>query len=237
MNNCKNCTSEISGNYCSNCGLKIKLERINGHYVKHEIEHLLHFEKGLFYTIKELILRPGKNVSEFLTENRGRLVKPIVYLIVTSLIYSVIAHYFHVQSYVNFETNEETTTAFNIFKWGDAHSGYANLIMGVFIALWVRVFFKNRPFNIYEILILLCFVSGTSMIIFSVFTLFQGLTHLNIQVFSGLIGIIYCTWAIGNFFGAKSFASYFKAFLSYILGLISFSLVIVIIGELIDKIL
>lgn len=234
MIECKNCKSKGTGNYCSNCGLKFKLERIDGHYIRHEVEHILHFEKGIFYTIKELIVRPGENVREFIADNRSRLLKPIVFLIVSSLIYSIIAHFFHIESYISYDTEDKTSTFYKIFKWGDEHSGYANLIMGVFIAFWAKLFFKKKNYNLYEILILLCFVTGTSMIIFSVFTLFQGLLHFKLMIIAGIVGTIYSIWAIGDFFGGREISNYIKAFLSYILGLFTFSLTVVIMGELID---
>jgi len=107
MTNCKNCDNVITGNFCSNCGQPVKLERIDRHYIVHEINHVLHFEKGIFYTIKELLIRPGQNVREFISENRSRLVKPIIFIIVTSLIYSIIVHFFHVEDgYINMSDSE-----------------------------------------------------------------------------------------------------------------------------------
>lgn len=234
MTECKNCTSKGTGNYCSNCGHKFKLERIDGHYIKHEIGHLLHVEKGIFYTVKELIIRPGKNIRDFFFVNREQLVKPIVYLIVTSLIYSLIAHFFHIESYENYITEDDTSTSSKIFKWGDEHSGYANLIMGIFIAFWTKLFFRKKNFNLYEILILLCFITGTSMIIFSIFTFLQGILHFNLQLVSGVTGILYSTWAISDFFGRTETVNYVKSLLSYALGLFTFALSVVIIGTLID---
>src|SRR5690554_6793165 len=117
---CKNCNTKLNGKFCSNYDKKAQLERINGHYIKHEIEHLLHFERGIFYTIKELLIRPGKNVREFLTENRSRLVKPIFFIIVTSLIYTFVNQYFHIEEqYVQPNKPKDTTT-----KWIQDHYGY-----------------------------------------------------------------------------------------------------------------
>ena len=42
------------------------LERIDGAYILKEIGGVLNFEKGILYTIKELFLRPGKAVLEFI---------------------------------------------------------------------------------------------------------------------------------------------------------------------------
>ncbi|HTN16917.1 MAG TPA: DUF3667 domain-containing protein, partial [Chitinophagaceae bacterium] len=97
MTNCNNCNTEIAQHYCPNCGQAAKIKRIDGHYIIHEIEHVLHFERGILYTIRELITRPGQNIRNYLTANRSRLVKPIIFIIVTSLIYSLINHFFHIE--------------------------------------------------------------------------------------------------------------------------------------------
>jgi hypothetical protein len=235
--NCKNCNTEVTLNYCPNCGQPKQLKRINGHYIIHEIEHVLHFEKGILYTIRELLMNPGKNVQQFITENRSRLVKPIIFIIITSLIYSVINHFFHIEDgYVNYsETKASATSA--IFNWVQQHYGYANIIMGVFIAAWVKLFFRKYQYNFFEILILLCFVMGMGMLIFSVFGIIQGLTHFNLMQVAGIAGFVYSAWAIGQFFDKKKIINYVKAFFAYLLGFITFALSILLTGSLVDMII
>ena len=178
--NCKNCNSEVNSNYCPNCGQPKQLKRIDGHYIIHEIEHVLHFERGILYTIRELTINPGQNIRKYLSENRTRLVKPIIFIIITSLIYTILNHLFHIEdSYVKYEdSNGKGLSSVGIFvKWVEEHYGYANIMMGVFIALWLKLFFKKNDFNFYEILIMLCFVMGMGMLIFSIFVIIKGISH------------------------------------------------------------
>lgn len=235
--NCKNCNTEVNLNYCPNCGQPVNLQRINGQYIIHEIEHVLHFEKGILYTIRELLTRPGENVRCFVTENRSRLVKPIIFIIVTSLIYSLVNHFFHIEEgYVNFVGGRISTTSIFI-KWVQDHYGYANIIMGIFIAGWTKVFFRKYGYNFFEILILLCFVMGISMLIFTFFALFQGLTKIELMQIGGIVGIAYCSWAIGQFFDKKKPINYLKAFSSYMLGMITLIFFAIAIGALIDPLI
>ena len=83
---CKNCSTDVTLNYCPSCGAAVQLKRIDSHYIQHEIEHIFHFERGILYTIKELLLRPGLRINEFLKDNRNRLVKPIIFIIVKLLL-------------------------------------------------------------------------------------------------------------------------------------------------------
>lgn len=235
--NCKNCNTEVTLNYCPNCGQTVKLKRIDGHYIMHEIVHVLHFEKGILYTVRELLIRPGDNVKHFITDNRSRLVKPIIFIIITSLIYTIINHSFHIEDgYVKYNETTPSTTSL-IFQWIQDHYGYANIIMGIFIALWIKVFFRKYYFNFFEILILLCFVMGMGMLIYSVFAIMQGLTHFNLMQIAGVVGFIYLTWAIGQFFDKNKAISYVKAFFAYILGMLTFSLTAILLGTIIDLII
>ena len=235
--NCKNCNTEVSMHYCPNCGQPALVKRIDSHYIVHELVHLLHFEKGLLYTIRELLIHPGNSVKQFLLENRNRLVKPVLFIIITSLVYSVINHFFHIEEgYVQYkETNPSTTVL--IFKWVQDHYGYSNMIMGVFIAVWTKLFFRKYAYNFFEILILLCFVMGMGMLIYAVFALLQGLTHYNLMQVAGVTGFIYLTWAIGQFFDEKKAVSYVKSFFAYLLGMLTFSLLAILLGSVIDLII
>lgn len=235
---CKNCNIELNSKFCPDCGQPTNLKRIDGHYIIHEIEHVLHFERGILYTIRELITNPGQNIKNYLSENRGRLVKPIIFIIITSLIYSFTISIFHIEDgYVKFEGDAKMITPFKITKWIQSHYGYANLVMGGFIALWIKLFFRKHQFNFFEILILLCFVMGMGMLIFSVFGIFQGLTHLNVMNIGGMVGVGYCSWAIGHFFGKTQIINYAKAFIAYILGMITFIFLAIALGILIDIII
>lgn len=198
--NCKNCYTEINLNYCPNCGQSAKIKRIDGHYIMHEIEHILHFERGILFTIRELLIRPGKSIRHFIAEDRARLVKPVIFIIVTSLIYTLILHFFHIEdgAFKLDETKQPVTSL--ILKWIEGHYGYANIIMGAVIAFWIKIFFKKYNYNYFEIIILLCFVMGMEMLIFSVFLIIQGLSNINLMVIAGCVGIAYCIWAIGQFF-------------------------------------
>ena len=236
---CKNCNIEIDSKFCPDCGQPTNLKRIDEKYIIHEIEHVLHFERGILYTIRELATNPGQNIRKYLLENRSRLVKPIIFIIITSLIYTISNHLFHIEDgYVKYhEAKDEAPSAVStIVKWVQDHYGYANIMMGIFIALWLKLFFRKYNYNFYEVLIMLCFVMGMGMLIFSVFVIIQGIIHYNIMTIAGIIGIAYCVWAIGQFYDKNNIANYIKGFFAYILGMITFWIFPVLIGTIIDLI-
>lgn len=234
LTNCRNCSHTVNGNFCGQCGQPVNIKRVDSHYILHEIQHILHFEKGILYTVKELLIRPGQSIKEFINDNRSRLVKPILFIIITSLIYSIINHFFHIeQGYVAYSGQKKSAIGL-IVDWVQNHYGYGNILMGIFISFWLKLFFKKYNYNFFEILILLCFVMGVGMLIFSFFAFLEGLTKYRLMKISGPLGVAYCTWAIAQFFNKKKVTSYVKAFFAYSLGMITFTISIGILGFVID---
>jgi len=237
MHNCKNCNEPINGNYCSNCGQPAKLKRIDKHYIFHEIGDFLFANKGMIYTIKRVLINPGESVRRFITEDRYRFVKPITFLFITSLIYTLVNHFFNIRAEDYYQQSDilEGSTASLIFNWMlIEYPGYSNIITGLFMAFWIKIFFKKAGYNLFEIFILLCFVSGVTTLFISVVAIIQGITHLKLIQISSYIGIIYLTWAIGQFFDKTRAISYIKAFLSYILGSLILGILIGGVGAIID---
>jgi hypothetical protein len=242
MINCKNCYTPLkpNENFCPNCGQPVTVKRIDSHYISHEIFHLLHFEKGLFYTLKQLTTKPGHSIREFIKVDRTKHMKPIAFLILTSLLFTLMAHLFHVDQIYNEKEKlmfNESSVA-DIQHWVQTHYGYANIIMGGFIALFVKLLFRKYQYNFFEISVLLCFVMGQGMFLLTIQTLFVGV--LNEGVYKAILSIVslaYPTWAIGQFFDGKKVMSYVKAFLAYLLGYSLFYIAVILVGLTMDLIL
>jgi len=90
-----------------------------------------------------------------------------------------------------------------MLKWIQGNYGYASILMGILIAIWLKIFFKKYGYNLYELLIVLCFVQGISMLNFTFFASLEGILHLKLMTFSGILGVLYITWATGKFFEIK----------------------------------
>lgn len=211
------------------------LERIDGRYIWGEISSVFNFEKGIFYTIKELVIRPGKTVREFILYDRKRLVKPIIFVIFSSLFFVVSQQIF------GFKTgtapdNMGSAGVQKAFEWVEKNFGIVNVILGFFIGFWIKLFFKKAKFNIYEIFILVFFTIGVGNLIFAIFGIIESGTGFEVNNLAYFAASVYSAWAIGNFFNKKSFWSYFKGLLAYIFGTSMGSFLIVLIGVLMDLI-
>ncbi|MCU0467646.1 MAG: DUF3667 domain-containing protein [Arcicella sp.] len=225
--NCKNCNAEVSLNFCPNCGQSSNPKKIDEHYVKHEIEHLFHFEKGFPYTIRELLINPGKSIGDFIAGNRNRLVKPITFIIVSSLIYTIVSHYFHIDDFfikIKSPESEGKPTFFKIIEWAKAHYGYMNILSGALVAFGLKIFFKKYGYNLFELFVVLCYVMGVSIFFSAFLAIIEGVLHIKLSGIATLTGVIYIVWAMGDFFENKKVISYIKALICYWLGMITFVL-------------
>ena len=116
------------------------------------------------------------------------------------------------------------------------HYGYMNIISAAFIALWLKIFFKKYDYNFFELIIMLCFILGITMLIFAIFGLITGLTGINLFAAAGILGFVYAIYGIGNFYKKGKVSSYLKACGSYVLGFITMFLAAGIIGFIVDLI-
>lgn len=128
----------------------------------------------------------------------------------------------------------EKFTVAKILNWLQANYGYMNILTGAFIAIWLKILFKKYGYNFFELLIMLCFVLGISMLIFAFFAIIEGILHFKLLNIAGMIGMIYLVWATGDFFERKKPINYIKALVSYLLGMITFFILIFAVGITID---
>ena len=231
MNNCKNCKEQISNDwdYCPICGRPTKLRKIDKHYIIQEFVDFFSANKGLVYTIKNVLIRPGETVRQFITEDRYRLVKPVTFLFISSLIYAFVVQIFSITAIDYYQQPELLPIAERLINWTFEYPGYTNIIMGLLMAFWLKILFKKAGFNLFEIFILLCFVLGITNLFTSIVAIVEGVTNMKFLIFSLSFASIYTLWAIGQFFDRKKITSYLKAFLAYIFANIVLGIVVAIV--------
>lgn len=241
MANCSTCKTDSSGNFCSSCGNPLVIHRIDKSYLTQELLKLIGYERGFLYTAKGLLLRPGKVIREYIQEDRQKITKPITYLILTSLIYTFISHYFKTDMIQNemLKRMYGDSLTYQLFYWVQNNYGYANLLLLVPITLWARFLFSDYKYNLYETFVVMSLVMAEGMLLYTLHVVlnftFPTIALLN-EFIMGFIMLVYLTWSIGQFYEGKRL-SYFKALLSYVLGMTTFQVVIVIVGTILSIVL
>jgi len=182
---CYECGFEASGKYCSSCGLPLTIRRITGEYIVEEIRKEFLFEKGYFFTIKEIFFNPSKTIKEFISQNRNKFIKPIIFLFITTIIF-VLSNYL-VNSLYKREFNYDTekvkdisnSTNFILFEvemgatdilissgsFLNDYYGYTYILLILFLASIFRINFYNSKYNFYETFVMLCYVISVQILI------------------------------------------------------------------------
>ncbi|KAF1726465.1 hypothetical protein CSC78_05055 [Pseudoxanthomonas japonensis] len=97
MGKCANCARAMAGpeqKFCPACGQPTPAHRIDWHFLGHELEHsVLHMDRGVLYTLKRLMLRPGLLIRDYIEGRRAGIVKPLLLIMMTGAAATVMAHY------------------------------------------------------------------------------------------------------------------------------------------------
>ena len=223
-----------------------KPKRIDGQYLFREIADVFCAKRGLLYTIKKMFISPGKSVRHYLEEDRKPYVRPIVFVILTSLIYALVDLFLPV-GFSAFLSDDKLIFINPFFisiidggnnavlEWIANASAYTTLLVGLFIAFFVKLFFRKSEYNFFEIFVLLCYVSGISMLFLAVNAIISNFIPVIGAGNSQIISYIYLVWAVGQFFNDKQYSVvkktmlYIKASLSLLLGGILFTILIMVV--------
>ena len=112
-------------------------------------------------------------------------------------------------------------------NWIQENYGYANLIMILPITLWSMLLFRKYKYNFYETFVLICFVMGMGMLIFSlepILNWFSIKTFIINESIVLIIAFLYMGWAIGQSY-EKKIKNYIKGIFTYSFGFITFQIV------------
>lgn len=237
---CKNCHQVFKGHYCSNCGQPAETHKINSHFLWHDIQHsLLHFDKGILYSLKELFTRPGHSIREFIEGKRVKHFKPISLVVLLATLYGFLYHYFHINYFVK-EPNEPLDYV-NINEWIATHFSWVTIATIPLYTIGTYTVFRNQGYNFFEFFVLNTYKASQRLFV-QILT-FPGLLYLNntnhLQQFTYItyiIGIVLIFWTNIQFFNKMSKTkAFFLSILSHIIFLICITITLVIILLIIGK--
>lgn len=242
---CKNCEQEFSGNFCNTCGQKSNTNRINFNYLIDEISNnVLQVNRGIFYTIKELSIRPGHTIREFLSGKRKQHFKPIAFVLLTSALYvlttflidekTFLGNTFSGMAIVLNENNLEKSTTANILNWLSNNFGYSSLLLLPFFSFASYISFINQKYNFFEHLILNCYITGQQALIYLTFAIIFFVLKIDgyyTEAVPFFIATLFVFWTFNQFFETKkTFSKILFTLITYILYVIGTMFVAMIFG-------
>lgn len=209
---CKNCAERFEGNFCGNCGQKAKVKRINLKYLMTEIpDSIFQIDRGFLFTVKQLTLRPGHSIREFLNGKRKPYYKPFAFFLITSTVYFLLPYLFDINTFVDdlllgfresMKDNNESTDS-GVLDWISRNQTYFILLFIPLFSFASYLAFIKWKYNYIEHLVINIYITGYQMIIYSVFSFM--FSDENIFVITPLvIGFFYNFWTFNQLFDGKS---------------------------------
>jgi hypothetical protein len=82
---CLNCEKKLTDKFCSGCGQKADTHRISfKHFIFHDVLHgTFHIEKGMLFTAKQALTRPGKAALDYISGKRVRYYNVFYLILIT----------------------------------------------------------------------------------------------------------------------------------------------------------
>lgn len=93
---CKNCDNKFEGKYCNLCGQTADTDALGWQDVWHHAFHAFtHTDKGILHTIKELAIRPGKTLREYIAGKRVHHFNPFLFVLIIGGLTTLLYHKLH----------------------------------------------------------------------------------------------------------------------------------------------
>lgn len=92
---CLNCGHKLDNKFCPACGQKADTHRITvKHFILHDLAHgVWHLDKGILYTLKETLIRPGYAALDYIRGKRIRYYNIFYLLLLITGLNIIILHY------------------------------------------------------------------------------------------------------------------------------------------------
>ncbi len=161
--NCLNCNEEIKGKFCINCSQVASTHKFSlSHVFQHDFIHgIFHFDKGFFYTIKELFTRPGHSIREYV---QGKRIKHFNYFS-TIIILLTISYFLKKYTKIDASTLYDKEMYSGLFKVLKDYSKVVAFLHIPIYSFFSYLIFKNSKQNYTENLVLnLYLLSGVLII-------------------------------------------------------------------------
>jgi hypothetical protein len=186
--NCANCTHPLNQeqSFCEKCGQEVNIHRISfGHIIHEGVHFLTHADKGIFFLLKELALRPGHVAREYIEGKRKKYMPPVSFFLIMVGLFVLATNSFKTfersanfaqvkamlakeQDVVKRERRlAKITRAEQATKFMNKNSNLVSLLVATpFVTLIFFLFYIRRRYNYIEHLIANFYFAGFSALFF-----------------------------------------------------------------------
>lgn len=238
--NCKNCNQDYEGKYCNNCGQKANAKRLDFGYLRDEVvTSIFQLERGMLFTMKELVTRPGHSIRAFIEGKRKNHFKPLAFLLVAGTLYvisnKIVGNTTVVDQFIEgFKEGGQVlpdSPEEKIFNGIIDYQVYVILIAMLIYSVASYLAFIKSGYNFIEHLVLNFYISGQQFFIYTIFSFFIFEDESIFILIPFLLAFLFNAWTFIQFFKDKGFLKKIGlVLLTYILFFIILFIVMMIIS-------
>lgn len=180
--------------FCHGCGQPSPIQRIDWKFLGQEIEHgLLQVDRGILFTLKNLFVRPGHFLREYLQGRRSGHMKPLPLLLLTAAATLVLGKFFldgdlvgtdlarDVASGMGQSTTAKSVAATTIIKaklaqaevWANQHLTLFTLLLLPLEAAAFKLAHLRAKLNYPEWLVIITYLTVQTFVVWSVLIVLQ----------------------------------------------------------------
>ena len=215
-NQCAECGRAIDApeqHFCPACGQPTPAHRIDWHFLGHELEHsVLHMDRGLLYTLKNLLLRPGPFIRNYIEGRRAGYVRPMMLITLMAAVVTLVSKYMvhgeivkHPDTLAGTHGDKADAAALAhlmnvVTDWTNQHYAAATLLLLPLEAAAFRLAFRRfRALNYPEWLTITAFLTGQSFLIQTVSIVCDRWIPGR-STWAGLLVIAFASFSLVQFF-------------------------------------
>ena len=230
---CLNCAAPVPERYCGRCGQDAHhTHRLTMAHMLHDIPHSVwHVDKGILYSIRTIITRPGRTIRAYLAGQRIDHFRPLSLLLVVTGVYAFLLSVLHIDMYPprpdfmpEAAWQMQKSMMGPVFKYMSWY--YVALVP--MLAAFARLFLRRGGYNYAECLVIVAFVMAicnflTLLSLPAAYVLSDTPDILKVHSFTSAVTLGYTTWAYSSMLahtGLSLFGRLVRGFFPIVLSMV-----------------
>ncbi len=215
---CINCNHAVAGaaqKFCPGCGQPTPVHRIDWHFLGHELEHsVLHMDRGILYSLKQLMLQPGQLMRDYIEGRRGNQVKPLLLITMMSAAVVLLNRLIVGGVMMNADTvgmlpagralPPEVLQFVAAYKavgaWVESHfAAFTLMLLPIEALVFWPIFSRYSKLNYPEWLVMITLLTAQTFVIWTLLVLLHRWIPQT-QFMAGMLGMAYSVFSLVQFF-------------------------------------
>jgi hypothetical protein len=202
---CLNCGHDVPDRFCGRCGQDAHhTHRLTMAHMLHDIPHSVwHVDKGIIYSLRTIVTRPGTTIRAYLAGQRVDHFRPLSLLLVVTGTFAFLSSVLHIEMLPPRDPSV-SEAAYEMQKSGlefmAKYMSWVYVALVPVIAGFARLFLRRGGYNYAECLVIAAFITSIcnalTLLSIPLLYIYSGTPHM--QTLSYVVMVVsygYATWA------------------------------------------